>query len=418
MKLLQAHDAELRQIFLSKGWLKGGGVSLADFESFVVQLGIVCEGYWVQPLGSPGCELSMTLEQVMEAFVDSLDMFAGESSSWLPTGLPYEGWLECLARCAVGLYGPLELLKLHQLLDCILRNVLHAQTIEQSANAVWLETRDALTSWANNSGGAAVATGSSAPSAAAATGSDAKKEAPRSKKGAKRGAKSGGKEKALSKEDDADLSEETRGPGKAVVVDKDASKDGSSVPVTSSSALAAGKKDEATPVAMAADNRDKAAAEEPKMQPRPRKAEAEEKSPPKVDEKPLSKAAEPPKKTAETPKKVERKPSPKPTRPAPPPKPKEAPKPKQAPKPPPKPQPLVKPPTSDILGSRKSSNPLSGRQSTAGMSTVSMHTLAAPEDIEKFFQRPPGLREKSDMDSLRESRSATPSEVMFPTGRP
>jgi hypothetical protein len=72
----------------------------------------------------------------MEAFVDSLDMFAGESSSWLPTGLPYEGWLECLGRCAVGLYGPLELLKLHQLLDCMLRNVLKGLSIEQAANEV------------------------------------------------------------------------------------------------------------------------------------------------------------------------------------------------------------------------------------------------------------------------------------------
>ena len=144
MKLLDQHDAELRQVFLKRGWLKGGGVSLADFEAHVLELGLVCEAYWVQPLGSAGCELSMTLEQVMEAFVDSLDMFAGEESLWLPTGLPYEGWLECLARCAVGLYGPLELLKLHQLLDCILRNILTGLTIEQSANAVWLETRDAL----------------------------------------------------------------------------------------------------------------------------------------------------------------------------------------------------------------------------------------------------------------------------------
>merc|ERR550514_761199 len=146
MRLLQAHDNELRQAFLQRGWLRGGGVSLADFEAYVTELGLVCEAYWVQPLGSPGCELSMTLEQVMEAFVDSLDMFAGESSSWLPTGLPYEGWLECVARCAVCLYGPLELLKLHQLLDAMLRSVLHGETIEQAAHAVWLETRDSLAS--------------------------------------------------------------------------------------------------------------------------------------------------------------------------------------------------------------------------------------------------------------------------------
>ena len=171
MKLLQQHDAALRKIFLSRGWLRSGGVSLADFEAYMLELGLVCEGYWVQPLGSAGCELSMTLEQVMEAFVDSLDMFAGEASSWLPTGLPYEGWLECLARCAVGLYGPLELLKLHQLVDCILRNALKQLTIEQAANEVWLETRDSLASIVS-SGAAAVtavvtgATGTGVPPAA------------------------------------------------------------------------------------------------------------------------------------------------------------------------------------------------------------------------------------------------------------
>ena len=170
VRLLQEHDKELRQVFLKRGWLKGGGVSLADFEAYISELNLVCDGYYVQPLGGAGFELSMTLEQVMEAFVDSLDMFAGETSSWLPTGLPYEGWLECLARCAVGLYGPLELLKLHQLLDCMLRNVLNGETIEQSANAVWLETRDSLATWVANSGpGGKGAAKEAAPSAGVAS---------------------------------------------------------------------------------------------------------------------------------------------------------------------------------------------------------------------------------------------------------
>ena len=123
---------------------------MADFEDHIIELGLVCDACWIQPTGSSGFELSITLEQVMEAFVDSLDMFAGETSSWLPTRLTYEGWLECLARCAVGLYGPLELLKLHQLLDCILRNVLNESNIEQAAKSVWAEARHSLASLAAN----------------------------------------------------------------------------------------------------------------------------------------------------------------------------------------------------------------------------------------------------------------------------
>ena len=48
-----------------------------------------------------------------------------------------------LARCAVGLYGPLELLKLHQLVDCILRNVLHGErrTEQRRAWSPKLSTR-------------------------------------------------------------------------------------------------------------------------------------------------------------------------------------------------------------------------------------------------------------------------------------
>ena len=49
---------------MGQGWLRSGGISLAELEAFVSDLGLVCESYWVQPLGSAGVELSMTLEQV------------------------------------------------------------------------------------------------------------------------------------------------------------------------------------------------------------------------------------------------------------------------------------------------------------------------------------------------------------------
>ena len=64
LKLLQLHDAELRKVFLSRGWLKGGGISLADFEALMLELGLVTDAQWVHPLGASGFELSMTLEQV------------------------------------------------------------------------------------------------------------------------------------------------------------------------------------------------------------------------------------------------------------------------------------------------------------------------------------------------------------------
>ena len=213
----------------------------------------------------------------MEAFVDSLDMFAGESSSWLPTGLPYEGWIECLGRCAVGLYGPLELLKLHQLVDCMLRNVLQGETIEQAANGVWLETRDSLASWvASNTaagpgkggaaagmGGAGAAGAAGAAAAAnaavaAADGRDAKggKDAGARDAGAKGKKKKGGDKAAPpagksadkkgtpqssargNADDGGDVGEEAAGP--AAVANADASKvTNAAVPSVSSASRAA-----------------------------------------------------------------------------------------------------------------------------------------------------------------------------------
>ena len=304
MRLLQENDHELRQVFVKNGWLRGGGVSLADFERFVSEHGLVCEAYWVQPLGSVGCELSMTLEQVMEAFVDSLDMFAGESSSWLPTGLPYEGWLECLGRCAVGLYGPLELLKLHQLLDCILRNVLQGETIEQSANGVWLETRDSLASWVASAnapaGKASAGAGNSAVSGAVGSSANATPAAESGKdvgaKGAKDNAKDGAGKDAKTKkkkaekphaaakdtkgtpaasgqpaEDDADAVEEASGPLKSPKV---ANVDASKVVQQAVPSVAANAQKSSAGMSqgMAVDTRSASAgSEELRMQPRAKK---------------------------------------------------------------------------------------------------------------------------------------------------
>ena len=144
MKLLKRSDPALRQMFVDRGWHRTG-LTLGQFEAFALEMGLVCDRYWVQPLGSAGFELSLTVEQVKEAYVDSLDMFAGGIAS-ATNGLPYEGVLECFARCGVALYGPLEMPKLHNFLDCILRNILSRNTIEQAANDVWLEARDGSSS--------------------------------------------------------------------------------------------------------------------------------------------------------------------------------------------------------------------------------------------------------------------------------
>ena len=111
-------------------------------------------------------------------------------------GPTYEGWLECLARCAVGLYGPLELLKLHQLLDCICRNCLQGETIEQAANSLRLYTRDSLAGGIvkNEKEGAAAdakaadAKAKAAEAAKEKEGGDAKGKGKKGAKGAKEGA--------------------------------------------------------------------------------------------------------------------------------------------------------------------------------------------------------------------------------------
>jgi len=115
--------------------------------------------------------------------------------------LTFEGWLECMGRCALGLYGPIELLKLHHLVDCILRNVLQSFTIEATVDSVWLEVRGDIRIWnveaAAKAEDAAIATGETpsvagskqgrSTSPASLTKKAAKKTAP--KRDANKGAK-------------------------------------------------------------------------------------------------------------------------------------------------------------------------------------------------------------------------------------
>ena len=52
-----------------------------------------------------------------------------------------------MGRCALGLYSPIGLLKLHHLIDCIFRNVLQSQTIEAAVYSVWHEVRGEIRIW-------------------------------------------------------------------------------------------------------------------------------------------------------------------------------------------------------------------------------------------------------------------------------
>jgi len=140
IKVLRLNDLSLRSVFVDRGW-RSEGPSLSQFEAFMLELGLVCDGYWVQPLGTAGCELSLSVEQVKEAYVDSLEMFFSDAT-FSCRGLSYEGVLECMARCSIALYGPLNLSRLHHFLACLLRNVIHGNTIEEAATGVWLEVRD------------------------------------------------------------------------------------------------------------------------------------------------------------------------------------------------------------------------------------------------------------------------------------
>jgi len=160
----------------------------------------VCDNYSVELHGSSTCYLSLSIEQVKEAFVDSLDLSIAAATEMQIMRLTFEGWLECMGRCALGLYGPIELLKLHHLVDCVLRNVLQGNTIEAAVDSVWMEVRGDIRSWnaepaARGEDIAALAAAETA--ATAGGGKRAASPASVPKKGGKRG-KKGKRSKSLS----------------------------------------------------------------------------------------------------------------------------------------------------------------------------------------------------------------------------
>ena len=197
--LLRRHNAALRGAWVARGWYPHGA-SLAAIEADMLDLGLVCDNYSVELHGLSGCFLSLSIEQVKEAFVDSLDLAAGGAMGMQDPRLSFEGWLECMGRCALGLYGPIELLKLHHLVDCVLRNVLQGNTIEAAVDSVWMEVRGDIRSWnaepaARGEDIAALAAAETA--ATAGGGKRAASPASVPKKGGKRG-KKGKRSKSLS----------------------------------------------------------------------------------------------------------------------------------------------------------------------------------------------------------------------------
>ncbi len=76
--LLRRHNAALRNAWVARSWYPHGA-SLAALEADMLDLGLVCDSYSVELHGSSGCFLSLSIEQVKEAFVDSLDLSIGAS---------------------------------------------------------------------------------------------------------------------------------------------------------------------------------------------------------------------------------------------------------------------------------------------------------------------------------------------------
>ena len=81
--LLRRHNAALRSAWAARSWYPHG-VSLDMFEADMLDLGLVCDNYSVGLHGTSGCFLSLSIEQVKEAFVDSLDLSIG-AREWRAT---------------------------------------------------------------------------------------------------------------------------------------------------------------------------------------------------------------------------------------------------------------------------------------------------------------------------------------------
>lgn len=71
--LLRRHNSALRRAWVARSW-HPHGVSMAALEADMLDLGLVCDNYSVDLHGTSHCFLSLSIEQVKEAFVDSLDL--------------------------------------------------------------------------------------------------------------------------------------------------------------------------------------------------------------------------------------------------------------------------------------------------------------------------------------------------------
>ena len=74
--LLRRHNSGLRSAWTSRCWYPHGA-SLTATETDMLDLGLVCDHYLVDLHGASKCFLSLSIEQVKEAFVDSMDISIG-----------------------------------------------------------------------------------------------------------------------------------------------------------------------------------------------------------------------------------------------------------------------------------------------------------------------------------------------------
>lgn len=74
--LLRCHNAALRSEWAARSWYPHGA-SLAMIEADMLDRGLICDNYSVGLHDASGCFLSLSIEQVKEAFVDSLDLSIG-----------------------------------------------------------------------------------------------------------------------------------------------------------------------------------------------------------------------------------------------------------------------------------------------------------------------------------------------------
>ncbi|KAL3920931.1 MAG: hypothetical protein SGPRY_005078 [Prymnesium sp.] len=139
LSLLHLHHPSLHELFALRGW-GSRSIPLSQLDGLLLERELYGV-WWVHPQGSKRVALSLHLGMVREAYVDSLEAFTEEKAAEADLGLSYEGAIECLARCAVALYGPLHLPRLHQTVECIIRNLLCGVSVEQSACEGWKEAR-------------------------------------------------------------------------------------------------------------------------------------------------------------------------------------------------------------------------------------------------------------------------------------